>query len=227
MAFIDTDDIATTILNYSVDILFAIDIVVNFFSAYELANARVEIKLKTIALNYLTTWFGFDLIATFPTQIFTSSMDGGDSGVNKLARLARLPRLYRLARLMRIFKILKMFKYNKKFNEWFGALKLQAGAQKMLSLLVAGAFLIHLFACFWHLSAKFDDFNPNTWVARKGLNGISDFDELYTVIVQKYVESLYWALQVLTTIGYGDFGADTKTEYFLNLIWMFLGVAYY
>ena len=123
-----------------------------------------------------------------------STEGDSDSGVNKLARLARLPRLYRLARLMRIFKILKMFKYNKKFNEWFGTLKLQATKQKMLTLLVGGFFLIHLFACFWYLSAKFDDFNPNTWVARKGLAGIKDFDAAYTATVQKYVESLYWAL---------------------------------
>ena len=135
--------------------------------------------------------------------------------------------MYRLARLMRIFKILKMFKYNKKFNEWFGNLKLQAGHQKMVMLLIGVFFLIHLFACFWYLSAKINDFDPNTWVARKGLLGITNFDELYTVTVQKYVESLYWALQVLTTIGYGDFGAGTTSEYVLNLVWMVLGVAYY
>lgn len=185
VAFVDIDSFSTIVFNYIVDILFGIDIIINFFSAYELANTRVEIKLKTIACNYLATWFFFDLIATFPTQVFTSGADddSDDSGVNKLARLARLPRLYRLARLMRIFKILKMFKYNKKFNEWFGTLKLQATKQKMLTLLIGGFFLIHLFACFWYLSAKFDDFNPDTWVARKGLSGIKDFDELYTATV--------------------------------------------
>ena len=181
VAFVDVDSFATVIFNYIVDILFAVDIIVNFFSGFELANGRIETRLKTIAVNYLTTWFTFDVIATFPTQIFTSGLDSsGDSGVNKLARLARLPRLYRLARLMRIFKILKMFKYNKKFNEWFGMLRLQAAQQKVVMLLIGAFFLIHLFACFWYLTAKFDDFNPDTWVARKGLAGISDFDDLYT-----------------------------------------------
>ena len=94
---------------------------------------------------------------------------------------------------MRIFKILKMFKYNKKFHEWFGALQLEATKRKMLALLIAGLFLIHLFACFWYLTAKFDDFGPNTWVARGGLLVSVDFDKFYTVMVQKYVESLYWA----------------------------------
>ena len=67
VAFVDIDSFATVIFNYIVDILFGIDIIVNFFSAYELANARVEVKLITIARNYLKTWFLFDLIATFPT----------------------------------------------------------------------------------------------------------------------------------------------------------------
>ena len=50
---------------------------------------------------------------------------------------------------------------------------------------------------------------------------------MYSSTLQKYLESTYWALQVLTTIGYGDFGAGTTSEYVLNLIWMFVGVAYY
>ena len=67
VAFVDVDSFSTVIFNYTVDILFGIDILVNFFSAYEVTNGRIEVKLKTIAVNYLTSWFFFDLIATFPT----------------------------------------------------------------------------------------------------------------------------------------------------------------
>ena len=34
-------------------------------------------------------------------------------------------------------------------------------------------------------------------------------------------------MQVLTTVGYGDFGAQTTAEYIINLIWMLVGVGYY
>lgn len=112
VAFVDVDSPIEAFLNYVVDVLFGVDILVNFFSAYE-ANHRVEIRLKPIVKTYLATWFALDLVATFPTQVFLSS--GSNSGVNKLARLARLPRLYRLFRVLRIFKIFKLFKYNKKF----------------------------------------------------------------------------------------------------------------
>lgn len=37
---------------------------------------------------------------------------------------------------------------------------------KMLSVTVSVFFFNHLMACAWFLSAKFDDFNPDTWVVR-------------------------------------------------------------
>ena len=114
VAFVDDDSDFSTFINYTVDVLFGVDIIINFFSGYELPNNRVEIRLKQIVKNYLTGWFLLDLLATFPTQVFLSSEE--NNGVNKLARLAKIPRLYRLFRVLRIFKIFKLFKYNKKFH---------------------------------------------------------------------------------------------------------------
>lgn len=89
----------------------------------------------------------------------------------------------------------------------------------MLKLALFGLFLIHLFSCFWYLTAKLDDLNDDTWVLRKGL--------VYSSTELLYWESVYWAVQVLTTVGYGDFGAATTAEYIINLIWMLVGVGYY
>ena len=68
VAFIDHDSSFSAFLNYMVDILFGIDIIVNFFSAYE-TNHRIEVRIKQIVINYLLTWFALDLLATFPTQL--------------------------------------------------------------------------------------------------------------------------------------------------------------
>lgn len=113
VAFVDVDSDFAMFINYMVDVLFGLDIIVNFFSAYESAIRKIEISLKVISRDYLTGWFVLDLLATFPTQTLIESES--NSGVNKLARLARIPRLYRLFRVLRIFKIFKLFKYNKKF----------------------------------------------------------------------------------------------------------------
>ena len=127
--------------------------------------------------------------------------------------------MYRLFRVLRIFKIFKLFKYNKKFQQWFGYLNLGATATKMLKLVIMGVFLVHLFSCIWYLTAKLDDLNDNTWPVRKGL--------IYSSTFLLYCESVYWAIQVLTTVGYGDFGAATTAEYIINLIWMLVGVGFY
>jgi len=215
VAFVDEDGDFFIGLNYLIDVLFGLDIFVNFLSAYETNNQKTEIRLKAIAKNYLSGWFFLDLIATFPTQVFIS----GNSRVNKLARLARITRLYRLLRVLRLLKIFKLMKYNKKFRQWFAYLNLSASATKMLKLVVFGAFLIHLFSCLWYLVAKIDDFSEETWVSRKNL--------IYASQSLLYWESVYWAVQVLATIGYGDFGAATTGEYIMNLIWMIVGVGYY
>jgi hypothetical protein len=44
--------------------------------------------------------------------------------------------------------------------------KLNAGVQRMIITLVFAFFSVHLISCFWYMSAKFNDFNPDTWVAR-------------------------------------------------------------
>lgn len=47
-------------------------------------------------------------------------------------------------------------------------------------------FMVHLMACFWFLSAKFNDFEYNSWVM---IRGIEDENDSY-----QYLTSVYWAL---------------------------------
>ncbi len=42
-----------------------------------------------------------------------------------------------------------------------------------------------------------------------------------------YLECLYWALQTVATVGFGDFGARTVAELFLSVVWMIYGVGFY
>lgn len=39
--------------------------------------------------------------------------------------------------------------------------------------------------------------------------------------------SVYWALQTLTTVGYGDIKAKSVYEKITALIWMIIGVGFY
>jgi hypothetical protein len=70
IAFIDDDSITTAILDYIVDILFAVDLFVNFITMYEDSERGVSVRNpKKIAVNYLKSWFIMDLLACLPIDI--------------------------------------------------------------------------------------------------------------------------------------------------------------
>lgn len=96
---------------------------------------------------------------------------------------------------------------------------MNAAVSRMIFTLIFAFFSVHLISCFWYLAAKFDDNNPDTWVARLNL-----VDEEPSTL---YLECLYWSLQTVATVGFGDFGAITVAELFLCICWMIFGVGFY
>ena len=60
---------------------------------------------------------------------------------------------------------------------------------------------------------------PTTWIARGGRDDSSP--------ARLYILGLYWALQTITTVGYGDFGSGNTLELVITTIWMCIGVAFY
>ena len=76
--------------------------------------------------------------------------------------------------------------------------------------------LIHLFTCFFFLVGQL---NPgNSWIEAAGIQ-----DDNYK---DQYVMTLYWNLQTLTTVGYGNFSISTTAEILLTMVWILIGVAY-
>ncbi|KAH8077579.1 voltage-gated potassium channel [Aureococcus anophagefferens] len=124
------------ILNSLFNLIFAIDIVVCFFTGYvhhaapATATTRVAIKSSTrlqcddpmegkvvrefqrIAEHYLKGGFSFDLVVTIPwDEIFEATQSGGSNDAMKFVRVLRL------VRLARLFK----FKFKNKYQEKLGA----------------------------------------------------------------------------------------------------------
>ena len=79
--------------------------------------------------------------------------------------------------------------------------------------------LTHFVACIWYFSSKLDDFGPDTWVVRYGLQDKTK-GELYFY-------SYYWAITTLTTVGFGDISGGTDAERLIAMMWMMVGVMFY
>ena len=133
-------------------------------------------------------------------------------------RLARVPRLYRLLRILRLFKLMRVFKYQRTFKS-VKITKMNAGVSRMLKTMAVVFLLVHLMSCFWFLASKMDDFSEETWVYQKNL--------LEASMLKQYLMSCNWALQTLTTVGYGGIPSKTIVERCLSIIWMFFGAGFY
>ena len=90
-----------------------------------------------------------------------------------------------------------------------------------MSLKIALGFLLllHTMSCLWYLGAKLDDFPEKCWVMRYGLESSPPFF--------LYVNSFYFIVTTITTVGYGDRTAETTVELVFCSVLMIIGVVGY
>ena len=68
-AFIEKEDERSNFLpmfDVFVDIMYIVDLILNFFMAYEDRDKKIETKMRMIASNYLSGWFALDFLACIP-----------------------------------------------------------------------------------------------------------------------------------------------------------------
>ncbi|KAL5019568.1 hypothetical protein ScPMuIL_002460, partial [Solemya velum] len=86
------------IIDLMVDLMFIVDILINFRTTY-LHNGEVVTDQQKIAINYVKTWFVIDTIAAIPFDLLLFGSGTSDTmtvtGVLKTARLLRLLRVVR------------------------------------------------------------------------------------------------------------------------------------
>lgn len=199
-----------------IDIIFALDIFVNFISAYENINGNIVYSYKQIAANYIKGFFWVDFFTVMPSLIDTSSYENTDISLGA-TRYFKVARLHRLVRMGRVIKIFKMYQYS--FAIGLQRMKFPRSSLRILNLIIKVMFSVHFVACLWNLSGKLYDYSPDTWLY------VLNYVDKSTI--QVYTYSVYWACQTLTTVGYGEFGCYNLYEIFITIIWMGFGAMFY
>lgn len=106
-------------LNWIIDTLFFLDLVINFRTTYIHPKTGKEVlELSTIACNYFKFRFWVDLLATIPFDFFGELFIGeGNTTILKSIALLKLVRVLRLNKIITIMKVanevklsLKLFK---------------------------------------------------------------------------------------------------------------------
>ena len=105
IAFVDKDDYAWNVIDAVVDILFVVDMLLIFNTAYYDNHYKIIDNRKQIAISYLTSWFGIDAISIAPMEMFIKTSNA--NGLLRITRVGRIIKLIKLAKLLRVLKIVK------------------------------------------------------------------------------------------------------------------------
>lgn len=116
------------VLFQTLDVWFALDIVLNFRTGY-INHGTVVMDPKKIASNYLSTWFVVDVLGTLPFESLISAQVSSRKSL-KLAKYFKIPKLLRISRVM---KYVRSHQYVYDFS-------------KVLILIFT---LMHIGACVW------------------------------------------------------------------------------
>lgn len=215
LCFIEETIMSWFILENIIDSLFFCDIIVTFNSSYHDEEMKLVCKRKDIALNYIKHWFFIDLTACIPVQLLISS--GTD--YNKLIRIARIPRLYRIFRFLKLLKFMRILRSIDFFNKLLELFKMTEGILRMIKFFMTVLLVIHVNGCIWYFIARIDDTNSETWLMRYNTVSMSDSD--------LYLMSIYFVMQTIATIGFGDIVPVTVFERIYALFLMIIGVGFY
>lgn len=200
---------------YYIDIilncLFFADILITFNSAYY-DNCGVLIsERKAVCFRYLKSWFFIDFFSCVPFNLISGA---NSHNFNSLLRLAKLPRLVKLLRLSRLLKVLKNNSRNSFMSKIEDVLNIKTSVMRLFQGFMTAILLVHLMACIWFYSAKFQDFEANTWVVRFGYMDMS--------VGSLYLRSIYFIITTLATVGYGDIYPCNNIERILVIMWIII-----
>lgn len=163
------------------------DLVLNFFTAFH-QKGHLITDLASIALNYVKTWFLFDItvvLIDFSASFMT--LMGRDS--NDILQPLRSARYLRILRTLRILRILKAGKINVMMEN----LVISMGRQwlilafTMCKMLVTIGMVTHILSCIWFGVGKYvSGTGHRSWL---DLAGVSELD-----LGLQYVHAATWIL---------------------------------
>lgn len=192
------------------DVAFAVDILFNFFTAYE-KDGRFVNNPNAIRSRYLATWFLPDLLSTFPWDTLALSIEVDKSKPH----LLQLPRFIRLVRLFKLFRIMRIMRLKQNFTKLEVKLQLKYGYVRLASLMVTVLLIAHWFACLFYYFGSVAS-SENSWTTQP---------DIPHDIYGRYIAALYFSVYTITTIGYGDIVPENTLERTYTTVIMFLGAA--
>ncbi|XP_077159628.1 voltage-gated inwardly rectifying potassium channel KCNH2 isoform X2 [Paroedura picta] len=199
------------VVDLMVDIMFIIDILINFRTTYVNSNEEVVSHPAKIAIHYFKGWFLIDMVAAIPFDLLI--FGSGSEETTTLIGLLKTARLLRLVRVAR-----KLDRYS------------EYGAAVLFLLMCTFALIAHWLACIWYAIGNVEG-ETIGWLHSLGSQIGKPFNDTNPrhgpSIKDKYVTALYFTFSSLTSVGFGNVSPNTNPEKIFSICVMLIGSLMY
>ncbi|CAO1408816.1 unnamed protein product [Diamesa serratosioi] len=219
-----SEDVFLLVVDSIVDVIFFIDIVLNFHTTFVGPGGEVVSDPKVIRMNYLQSWFVIDLLSCLPYDVF-NAFDHDEDGIGSLFSALKVVRLLRLGRVVR-----KLDRY------------LEYGAAMLILLLCFYMLVAHWLACIWYYIGRTDADNgvQYSWLWKLANVTQSPYSYIFPNDTRlppelvngpsrrtMYVTALYFTMTCMTSVGFGNVAAETDNEKVFTICMMIIAALLY
>lgn len=206
-----------TVTDLCVDIVFFVDILINFNTALCSLSGKISYNRIEIAKKYIKTWFFVDFLSCIPLDyILTNQKD--TAIYNRFLRILRVTRIYKIVKILRLLKLFRLTRSDF-LNYFLQSNKFNSALTRILFFVLGLILFVHISACIWFYISITDDSSQLTWIYKFRINDMDDFDV--------YIASIYFVFTTFTTVGYGDITPVSNSEKLFTIFLMAFGVWIY
>ncbi|XP_037832223.1 potassium voltage-gated channel subfamily H member 1 [Kryptolebias marmoratus] len=219
------NNVTWLVVDSIVDVIFLVDIVLNFHTTFVGPGGEVISDPKLIRMNYVKTWFVIDLLSCLPYDVI-NAFENVDEGISSLFSSLKVVRLLRLGRVAR-----KLDHY------------IEYGAAVLVLLVCVFGLAAHWLACIWYSIGDYEVIDEDTnnvrldsWLYLLGetvgtpyrfnISGSSRWEGGPSKD-SVYITSLYFTMTSLTSIGFGNIAPNTDGEKIFAVAMMMIGSLLY
>uniref|UniRef100_A0AAQ5X0J4 Potassium voltage-gated channel, subfamily H (eag-related), member 5b n=1 Tax=Amphiprion ocellaris TaxID=80972 RepID=A0AAQ5X0J4_AMPOC len=238
------NNIVWLVLDSVVDVIFLVDIVLNFHTTFVGPGGEVISDPKLIRMNYLKTWFVIDLLSCLPYDIINAFENVDEVSLASLVSLSAVRLLQdnkgisSLFSSLKVVRLLRLGRVARKLDHY-----LEYGAAVLVLLVCVFGLVAHWLACIWYSIGDYEviDEATNTikmdsWLYQLAISIGSPYRYNASGSGQweggpgkdsLYITSLYFTMTSLTTIGFGNIAPSTDGEKIFSVAMMMVGSLLY
>uniref|UniRef100_A0A8C7YVZ5 Potassium voltage-gated channel, subfamily H (eag-related), member 5a n=1 Tax=Oryzias sinensis TaxID=183150 RepID=A0A8C7YVZ5_9TELE len=250
------NNLAWLVVDSVVDVIFLVDIVLNFHTTFVGPAGEVISDAKQIRMNYLKTWFVIDLLSCLPYDIINAFEHVEEDPVPHPSPASHLrdfshfhrnftraedsvlPGLSSLFSSLKVIRLLRLGRVARKLDHY-----LEYGAAVLVLLVCVFGLVAHWLACIWYsigdhevIDETTNNIKTDSWLYQLALSMGTPYR--YNVSGRGqweggpskdtlYISSLYFTMTSLTTIGFGNIAPTTDGEKIFSVAMMMVGSLLY